>query len=232
MHLFYAPDILTTGELPPEESLHCAKVLRLKEGERIGVIDGKGTFVEGEITLSHPKRCAVATLSQRKEARQTGRHIHIAVAPTKNMDRMEWFVEKATEIGIGEISLLRCRYSERKEVNAERLNKILVSAMKQSLKATLPTLNPMEEFKSFITRPRTGLLAIAHCYEGMEKLLLKEYYTKEEDITILIGPEGDFNEEEVRMAIEAGFRPVSLGESRLRTETAALVACHTIHIVG
>ena len=153
------------------------------------------------------------------------------MAPTKNMDRMEWFVEKATEIGIDTITCLNCRFSERKEVKTARLEKILVSAMKQSQKATLPRLNGMTDFKRFISEPFDGRKFIAHCEEE-EKPLLRRVYHPGENALILIGPEGDFSTEEIRLAKENGFEAISLGESRLRTETAALVACHTIHILN
>ena len=156
----------------------------------------------------------------------------MAVAPTKNMDRIEWFAEKATEIGIDALTLLRCRYSERKEVKTERVQKILVSAMKQSLKATLPELTPMTDFKQFVSLPFDGQKFIAYCGEAQDKKILKQLYRPGTNALILIGPEGDFSEEEVALAFENGFLPVSLGESRLRTETAALTACHTIHVLN
>jgi 16S rRNA (uracil1498-N3)-methyltransferase len=153
--------------------------------------------------------------------------IHIAVAPTKNMDRIEWFAEKATEIGLDTITFLNCRFSERKVVKNERVERIVVSAMKQSLKYSKPEVEEMVDFKKFISVERPGEKYIAHCYDG-ERRLLKELHVAGEDATILIGPEGDFSPEEVKMAMEAGYKPVSLGNSRLRTETAALVACHVL----
>jgi 16S rRNA (uracil1498-N3)-methyltransferase len=153
------------------------------------------------------------------------------MAPTKNMDRIEWFAEKATEIGIDELSFLNCRFSERKVLKTERIEKILVSAMKQSLKARLPLLNEMTDFKKFVQQPFSGKKFIAHCHEG-EKPLLQTQLTAGEDALVLIGPEGDFSEEEVKMAIEQGFQPISLGRSRLRTETAALVACHIMNLTN
>lgn len=232
MDLFYCPDIAQTHELSEEESLHCVKVLRMREGEELLVVDGKGGKYYAQIATAHPKRCALHIHRVEQEPpRQEGR-VHIAVAPTKSIDRMEWFVEKATEIGIDEITLLRCRYSERKEVNIDRLRKIAVSAMKQSQKATLPLLHPLTDVKRFVESCLSEQRAIAHCYKGSPRLLLKGYYLPAHDITVLIGPEGDFSEEEVAAAIGRGFQPVSLGESRLRTETAALVACHTICLLN
>ncbi|MGL4292945.1 MAG: 16S rRNA (uracil(1498)-N(3))-methyltransferase [Bacteroidales bacterium] len=232
MWLFYTPDILTSGEMPEDESNHAVKVLRLTEGDEVLLIDGKGTFHKARISRAHHKRCGVEILESYTEENRWPFRIHIAVAPTKNMDRMEWFAEKATEIGIDSITLLKCRFSERKEVKIERLNKILVSAMKQSLKATLPVLDGMVDFKKFVEQPFNGQKFIAHCYKEEERILLTQVYKPGNDMLILIGPEGDFSEEEVRLALENGFTPVSLGTSRLRTETAALAACHTIHVMN
>lgn len=232
MLMFYTPEITSTGELPEDESNHAVKVLRLSEGDQITLIDGKGTFYKALITRAHPKRCGVQIVEHYPDPNSWGCRIHIAVAPTKNMDRIEWFAEKSTEIGIDQITLLKCRFSERKEVKVERLNKILVSAMKQSLKATLPTLEAMTDFKKFVLQPFDGQKFIAHCYKDAERVLLKSLYKPESNMLILIGPEGDFSEEEVQLALDNGFLPVSLGSSRLRTETAALVACHTVHILN
>ena len=232
MHIFYTPDIERIRELPEEESLHCAKVLRLSEGTEIMLADGKGTFYRAILTRAHQKRCAVEIVSALPQPRPWPVKIHIAVAPTKNMDRIEWLAEKATEIGVDALSLLRCRYSERKEVKTERIQKILVSAMKQSLKATLPDLTPMTDFKRFVSQPFDGQKFIAYCGDAAEKSVLKQRYRPGSDVLVLIGPEGDFSEEEVALALGNGFLPVSLGESRLRTETAALVACHTIHVLN
>ena len=216
MHVFYTPDIQTRAELPEEEAQHCVRVLRLNIGDQITLTDGKGNFYRAEISAATNKRCMVNIL-------------HIAMAPTKNMDRTEWFAEKATEIGFDELTFLNCRFSERKVIKTERISKILVSAIKQSLKARLPQLNEMTDFNKFITQPFKGQKFIAHCYEG-EKPLLKDVFRKGEDALVLIGPEGDFSEKEVQKAIENGFTPISLGKSRLRTETAALVACHTLNL--
>ena len=232
MHLFYTPDILASGEMPEEESNHAVKVLRLTEGEQILLVDGKGVFHEAVITRAHHKRCGVEIVRSYEDENKRAYSIQIAIAPTKNMDRIEWFAEKSTEIGIDRITFLKCRYSERKEVKTERINKILVSAMKQSVKAALPGLDGMTDFKKFVEQPFNGQKFIAHCYKDAERVLLKKEYVPGESMLILIGPEGDFSEEEVALAIANGFRPVSLGNSRLRTETAALVACHTIHVLN
>ncbi len=231
MQIFYAPDIATNPELPEEEANHCVRVLRLNEGDEILVTDGKGTFYKAAIRRANTKHCEISILENWRQPALWNFKLHIAVAPTKNMDRMEWFVEKATEIGIDTITCLNCRFSERKEVKTARLEKILVSAMKQSQKATLPRLNGMTDFKRFISEPFDGRKFIAHCEEE-EKPLLKHVYHPGENALILIGPEGDFSTEEIRLAEKNGFEAISLGESRLRTETAALVACHTIHVLN
>ena len=223
MQIFYTPDIATSPELPDEEAAHCVRVLRLSEGDEILLTDGRGTFYKASIQRAHPKHCEVAISESWRQPALWNFRLHIAVAPTKNMDRMEWFAEKATEIGIDAITCLNCRFSERKEVKTARLEKILISAMKQSQKATLPLLNNgITDFKNFVH---------AHCEEG-EKPLLKQIYHPGENALILIGPEGDFSPEEIRLALANGFEAISLGESRLRTETAALVACHTLHVLN
>lgn len=231
MHVFYTPDIQSKAELPEEEAQHCTRVLRLTTGDEITLTDGKGNFYRAEITTATHKRCLVAIKETLFQEPLWPCHLHIAMAPTKNMDRNEWFAEKATEIGLNELTFLNCRFSERKVIKPERIEKILVSAIKQSLKARIPLLNEMTDFDKFITRDFKGQKFIAHCYEG-EKPLLKDVLQKGEDALVLIGPEGDFSEEEVAKAIQKGFMPISLGKSRLRTETAALVACHTINLLN
>ncbi|WP_294531828.1 16S rRNA (uracil(1498)-N(3))-methyltransferase [uncultured Bacteroides sp.] len=231
MHVFYTPDIQVSNELPEEEAQHCTRVLRLNIGDEITLTDGKGNFYQAEITAATNKRCQVAIKETRYQEPLWPCHLHIAMAPTKNMDRNEWFAEKATEIGFDELTFLNCRFSERKVIKTERISKILVSAIKQSLKARLPKLNEMTDFHTFIQQDFEGQKFIAHCYEG-EKKQLKEALTPGEDALVLIGPEGDFSEEEVQKAIEHGFVPISLGKSRLRTETAALVACHTLNLMN
>lgn len=229
--IFFAPDILSTNELPHDEAVHCVKVLRMKEGDEILVTNGKGQFYEATIANAHQKHCLLNIQRTVECPNPWGFNLQIAFAPTKNMDRIEWFAEKATEIGINHLTPLTCRYSERKELKLPRVEKILVSAMKQSQKAVLPELDEMINFDKLIKQPFEGRKFIAHCY-NTPKVSLKEAYKKGENALILIGPEGDFSEQEVDKAIAQGFEPISLGESRLRTETAALVACHTIHILN
>lgn len=231
MQIFYTPNIVANPVLPEEESGHCVRVLRLSEGDHVLLTDGKGAFYKAAITQVHPKHCGVELLESWQQAPLWPFYVHIAVAPTKNMDRMEWFVEKAAEIGVDAISCLNCRFSERREIKPARLEKILVSAMKQSQKATLPRLEGMVDFKAFVSRPFEGRKFIAHCEEG-EKPLLRQLYHPGERALILIGPEGDFSPEEIAFAKDNGFEAISLGESRLRTETAALVACHTLHVLN
>lgn len=229
--IFYTPDILNNTELPVEEAQHCIKVLRKKEGDQILLTDGAGSFYDAEIIQANPKHCIVKILNTIYQPKNWDVNIQLAFAPTKNIDRIEWFVEKATEIGIDRFSPVLCQYSERKEIKNQRLEKIMISAMKQSQKAILPQLDEMIPFSDFIKQSFEGKKFIAHCYP-QKKQELKDVYKKGENALILIGPEGDFSEEEVRQAIENGFIPVSLGESRLRTETAALVSCHTIHVIN
>jgi 16S rRNA (uracil1498-N3)-methyltransferase len=228
MHLFYTPDIATNNELPQEEAAHALRVLRLGVGDKLMLTDGRGNFYRAEISTATGKRCLVHMLETVPQEPLWHGHLHIAMAPTKLMERMEWFAEKATEIGIDELTFLLCRYSERKVIKSERIQKILVSAMKQSLKARLPQLHDLTPFDRFIAQPFAGQKFIAHCYPDLgERKPLKELIRPNEDVVILIGPEGDFSEDEVRKAIDNGFIPISLGRSRLRTETAALVAVVT-----
>lgn len=231
MHVFYTPQIQTCAELPEEEAAHAVRVLRLQAGDEVMLTDGEGSFYRAEITTATNKRCLVRVLETQPQAPLWSGHLHIAMAPTKNMDRTELFAEKATEIGFDELTFLNCRFSERRVIKTERIAKILVSAMKQSLKARLPRLNEMTDFDRFVTQPFTGQKFIAHCYEG-EKPLLKDVVQHGEDALVLIGPEGDFSPEEVEKALANGFRPISLGRSRLRTETAALVACHILNLLN
>ena len=229
MHVFYTPDIAICPELPEEEAGHCLRVLRLGVGDEVMLADGKGCFYKAVISAATGKRCQVKVLEKTEQQPFWKGHLHLAMAPTKNMDRIEWFVEKATEIGFDELSFLNCRFSERKVIKTERIEKIVVSAMKQSLKAWKPVVNEMTDFGKFMQRDFTGQRFIAHCYEG-EKPLLKDVLRSGEDALVLIGPEGDFSREEVEKAEAMGFRAISLGQSRLRTETAALVAVHTMNL--
>ena len=232
--MFYVPNIKACQELPVEEAGHCARVLRMKEGDHIQITDGCGSFYEAELTLVSPKRCLFRILNQEKPSSFWTGHLHIAMAPTKNMDRVEWFAEKATEIGFDELTFLNCRFSERKVLKTERVDKTLVSAIKQSLKPVKPVLNEMTDFARFVKLGHPGQKFIAHCYNdlGGEKPLLKHVVKPGENVVVMIGPEGDFSREEVQLAMDYGFQSISLGQSRLRTETAALVACHILNLVN
>ncbi|MDD4822074.1 MAG: 16S rRNA (uracil(1498)-N(3))-methyltransferase [Bacteroidales bacterium] len=231
MHIFYTPDIVTEMQLPDEEAQHCIRVLRMTEGDEILLTDGKGSFYKALIRTAHPKHCKIEIVETITPDPLWNVKIEVAVAPTKNMDRMEWFTEKATEIGIDKIIPILCDHSERKALKEERLEKIAVSAMKQSMKPVLPEIQPLTPLDKLISTPFDGQKFIAHCYKE-DKTELKDAYQKGSNALILIGPEGDFSEKEVEKAIQNGFVPVSLGRSRLRTETAALVACHTIQLLS
>jgi len=231
MQLFYNQTISENSKevtFDKEESRHIVKALRMKEGDTFKITNGKGSFFSAEIIAANPKACVVKILSEEVQ-HPLPYQLHLAVAPTKLNDRYEWFLEKATEIGISQITPIICDHSERKNIKPERYEKILQSAMKQSLKAYLPLLNEAVSFKDFInsTSSSQGLKCIAHCEESDKKSLKSVLYLNNK-ITILIGPEGDFSEEEIKMAETNGFIPVTLGKSRLRTETAAIVACHSV----
>lgn len=232
MHIFYTPELSqSTYTLDETESKHCIRVLRLEQGDEIILVDGKGGFFTAEIVDPNPKRCMVKVIKSAFEFGLRNFHVHVAIAPTKNIERIEWFLEKSTEIGINHITPLLCRFSERKDIKTDRLEKVMISAMKQSLKAYLPQLDLLTKFNDFISRPFEGQKFIAHCDE-QHRDLLKKIILPNQNYLILIGPEGDFSSEEIKLAIDAGFHPVSLGDSRLRTETAGVVACHTFNLMN
>lgn len=226
MYLFYTPDINTVHCLNEEESGHCVRVLRYTKGDDILLTDGRGTTYTARITNPHPKHCEFEIISQEKQTKNHNFYLHIAIAPTKNVERLEWMVEKCTEIGVDEITPLLCRFSERKQLRIDRLQKIILSAAKQSLTPYLPKLNELTPYDEFIRAAKEQDKFIAHCYQE-DKKILKNEISKGRDVLVLIGPEGDFSEQEIQDALQLGFVPVSLGDSRLRTETAGVVACHT-----
>lgn len=230
MAIFYTPEISVNPFLSEDESMHAVRVLRLKEGDSIELIDGKGCFYEARIVQANPKKCMVTCVRKWKDESKPF-FAHIAVAPTKNADRIEWFVEKATEVGIAGIAFIQTEKSERKVFKLERLDKIVVSAMKQSQKAFKPFVQPLTNFNTFVEQKFVGDKFICHCNPGEKKLLLHVCKPKVPTL-ILIGPEGDFSPEEVALAISNGFIPVSLGEARLRTETAAFVASHIVDMIN
>ncbi len=231
MQLFYTPYITDSNfYLDETESKHAVRVLRLANGDKIQLIDGNGNFFEAQIVNAHPKRCEVEITEKISGFNKRNHYLHLAVAPTKNIDRFEWFLEKATEIGVDEITPILCDHSERKMIKNERLEKVIISAMKQSLKAYLPKLNRLTLLKTILKSDFDGQKFIAHCYDQNKRELKNELVSSQFNL-ILIGPEGDFSEEEVELALQKQFIPVSLGESRLRTETAAVVACHTVNLL-
>lgn len=224
---FYVPDALTANELPPDEAMHALRVLRMKIGDEMVLMDGKGNYYRAEVTLAHTKHCMYEIKEQKPQERQWQGHVHLAIAPTKMMDRIEWMTEKAVEVGIDELSFLNCQFSERRLVKIPRLEKIMISAVKQSHKAWATQLNEIVTFDTFIQQPREGRKYIAHCYEEVPRSYLFDELcqtSESEDTTVLIGPEGDFSIDEVRRAVAAGYISVHLGKSRLRTETAGLSA--------
>ncbi len=233
MQLFYSPDLNKSDSqftFPQEESRHIMKVLRKKEGDTLYITDGKGYLYDAKIILADLKRCKVEIVSRKKKHPKMY-WLHLVVAPTKMNDRFEWFLEKATEIGVNEITPIICERSERKVLKIERMEKVIRSAMKQSLQTYLPKFNKPISFADYMAQPQKGLQFIAHC-EDEEKLELKRRVAADKDVTILIGPEGDFTRSEIKMAYDKGYLPVSLGKNRLRTETAGIVACTTVAMIN
>lgn len=232
MHLFYAPDINDKKYiLNQEDSRHCAKVLRLKNGELITLTDGKGRFYYAKIVNADAKATEVTIEKTGEQEKSWPFHLHIAFAPTKNMNRTEWAIEKLTELGVDHITPLLCDHSERKVVKHARIHRIITSAVKQSLKAWYPRLDEMTQFKEFVEKEFQGEKYIAYMDEQHNKTL-GELYLPFANAVVLIGPEGDFSPGEVDWAIENEFKPIPLGKSRLRTETAAVVACHSFHMLN
>ena len=232
---FYVPDASESLELPEEEARHAIRVLRLHEGDEMFLQDGAGTFYHAVVSLSNNKHCYYTIDGTMPQKRMWRGRIHLAIAPTKMMERMEWMAEKATEVGFDELSFLDCKFSERKKVRCDRMEKIIVSAFKQSRKGWLPVVNDMVPFEEFVSRDIPGRKFICHCYNEIPKV---DFFTEvmgngddvalpdagSDDITVLVGPEGDFSIDEVRMALDHGFVSAFLGTSRLRTETAGLSA--------
>jgi 16S rRNA (uracil1498-N3)-methyltransferase len=235
IHSFYVPDALTVTELPSDEAMHALRVLRMKEGDEMMLMDGQGNYYRAEVTLAQSKHCFYEIKEQMPQERQWKGHLHLAIAPTKMMERMEWMTEKAVEVGLDELSFLNCQFSERRQVKIPRLQKIMISAVKQSHKAWITQLNEMVSFNAFIQQSREGRKYIAHCYEEVPRTYLFDELRQTADTgdaTVLIGPEGDFSIEEVRQAVAAGYISVHLGKSRLRTETAGLSAVMMMQLAG
>lgn len=224
---FYVPNAASVGELPEEEAKHAVRVLRLQSGDRMVLVDGEGGLFDAEVSVASGKHCLYNILETLSYEREWRGRISLAIAPTKMMDRIEWMAEKATEIGFDEISFLDCKFSERKTLRTDRVERIVVSAMKQSHKACKPVVNEMCGFREFVAREREGRKFIAHCCEEVARRDLFDELSAmdaETPVTVLVGPEGDFSIDEVRLAMEHGYESISLGRSRLRTETAGLSA--------
>jgi 16S rRNA (uracil1498-N3)-methyltransferase len=232
MHLFFDPAISGNRHiLEQQEATHCVRVLRLKENDIVHLTDGRGNLYKSKIIMAHPKKCELEIIETQSNYNRRNYHLHIVIAPTKNIDRFEWFLEKATEIGIDEITPLICEHSERRVIKPERLIKVISSAMKQSLKTYLPKLNEITSFKKFIETKNTDNKFITNCKEDPH-IQIHNQYKAGDALTILIGPEGDFSDEELENALSKGYISISLGNSRLRTETAGLVACHAVYLAN
>lgn len=232
---FYAPDIETTGLLPESDSAHCCRVLRMKEGDEVTVVDGKGHRFRCCIVSAHSKHTSLEIIEKIDVPNHWGVHITLAVAPTKLSDRMEWMLEKVVEIGIDRVVLLKCRRSERKTIKLDRLERVMISAMKQSLKGVLPVIEDMVDLKSFVADSNKGgecQKFFGYCDASFPKKEFVKECQPGLPVIIMIGPEGDFAPEEVSLAIDNGFLPVTFGESRLRTETAALYGVTGVHIIN
>lgn len=240
---FYVPDAADNKELPEQEAQHAVRVLRLKEGDEMWLMDGVGNFYKAEVGIVYQRRCFYKILETLPQQKSWHGYIHLAIAPTKMIDRMEWLVEKATEVGVDEITFLECKFSDRHMVRKDRMDKIVNSAIKQSRKPFKPVLSGMTGFKDFIEaqnnnpQPSAHNLQsykfIAHCYVDRPRVDLFDRLSElptDADVTVLIGPEGDFSVDEVEFAVSAGYEPITLGNSRLRTETAGLVAVTTAQI--
>lgn len=224
---FYVPDAANAGELPEEEAKHAVRVLRLQSGDHMFLVDGIGGLFEAEVSVASGKHCMYNIINRLPYRREWNGHITLAIAPTKMMDRIEWMAEKATEMGLDDITFLDCKFSERKTIRTDRIEKIVVSAMKQSHKAYKPVVGGMTPFNDFVAHSCEGARYIAHCYNEVPRVdLFSELQNLSADtpVTIMVGPEGDFSIDEVRLAVSKGFKSVSLGRSRLRTETAGLSA--------
>jgi 16S rRNA (uracil1498-N3)-methyltransferase len=234
MHVFYTPDLQDQAQytLNEEESKHCSKVLRLSTGDKVFLVDGRGGLYEAEIETESKKHVGLLITKTTKEYQKRNHHLHIAIAPTKNIDRLEWFLEKATEIGIDEITPIICERSERKVVKEDRLLKVITSAVKQSLQAYHPLLNPAMTFSQLLQQQTTATKLIAHCVDDAERSYIKDLVQPLNSYLILIGPEGDFSAQEITTALQHGFMPVTLGTTRLRTETAALAACFELNYIN
>lgn len=233
MQIFYSPDINGTEyTLDEKESRHCIRVLRMKAGTRLQIIDGKGNLYEAVIINPDPRKCSLAITGVARDFEKRNYRLHIAISPLKNYERFEWFIEKSVEIGVDEITPLICCNTEKPKVKSERVNNLIISAMKQSLKTTLTILNEPCLFNDFIRKDYSGTRMIAHCKNEQTKSKIGEVYSKGDDAVIMVGPEGDFSTDEIKASIARGFLAVHLGQSRLRSETAGIAACHSIYYIN
>jgi 16S rRNA (uracil1498-N3)-methyltransferase len=233
MQIFYSPGISgNTYYLDDKESRHCIRVLRMGKGTPVKLIDGKGNLYEGVISDPDARECKIDITGIISDFEKRSWYLHIAISPLKNPERFEWFVEKSVEIGIDEITPVICKNSEKLNIKTERINNIVISAMKQSLKARLTVVNPITTFREFIKADLRGIRLIAHCAESTEKKSVGDILSKGNDAVIMIGPEGDFSSDEIKGAVECGFKEVHLGNSRLRAETAGIAACHSVYFLN
>jgi len=233
MQIFYAPGIKgKTHVLDENESKHCIRVLRMRRGTIVRLIDGKGNLYEGYISDPDPKNCGITITDVINDFERRNYRLHIAISPLKNPERFEWFVEKSVEIGIDEITPIICRNTEKSGLKPDRINNLIISAMKQSIKTDKPVLNIPRTFADFVMLDLSGIRMMAHCNDISGKNKIDQVYLKGNDAVILIGPEGDFSQEEIKLATENGYLPIHLGSSRLRTETAGIAACHSVYFIN
>ena len=233
MQIFYAPDIrIGKYILDKNESKHAVRALRMAKGDELVVVDGDGCLYEGIITDPDPICCEISVRSITRNFEKRGYRLHIAISPVKNHERFEWFVEKSVEIGIDEITPVICRYTEKPAIKSERLENIIISSMKQSIKAFKPVLNEPVSFNEFVSAGNNDIKMIAHCHSELERSKIEDVCEKNRNVVILIGPEGDFSDEEINLATHHGFSPVHLGKSRLRTETAGIAACNSVYFIN
>lgn len=233
MQIFYAPDISgNTYTLDENESKHLIRVLRMVKGSEVRLIDGKGNLYEGIISIPDQKRCTILITGKTEDFERRNYRLHIAISPLKNPERFEWFIEKSVEIGVDEITPIICRNTEKPGIKSIRINNLIISAMKQSLKASMTILNEPCNFNDFVNSASDGIKMIAHCDNSRIRQKISDVYSKSNTALILIGPEGDFSKEEVDLAISRNFLQVHLGPSRLRTETAGLAACHSVYFIN
>jgi len=233
MQIFYAPDISGNSYTLDEiESRHLIRVLRMAKGAEVRLIDGKGNLYEGFISDPDQNRCTIEITGKTADFEKRDYRLHMAISPIKNAERFEWFIEKSVEIGVDEITPLVCRNTEKPGIKPGRINNLIISAMKQSLKATKPVLNEACDFKEFLKSDPVGIRMIAHCDASSLRTGISDVYSKKESAVILIGPEGDFTKDEINLAFCKGYKPIHLGASRLRTETAGVAACHSIYFIN